>query len=440
MTHILLICFFLNFSIFPKHVPCAHFGSLPFKMTAPSKGKPLFSDKNYYQALQEARRKKKGLFVYFRRNVCGPCDQMEEIIFKEPEVRDFYERYFVCIKMNCDDEFGSSFCGTKRIQQVPAYLFLNPKDESSLYQDAGFFEKNTMIRLAKAGRDFGALMVEMYGKFETESNLPDDFFEDYARFLEYRNERALKMKVMRRYIESRTPAQLATPTGWKFLKELTSSTDDKYFDIFYNNIRLFVEKFGPGEVKEHAVRIFQLDKEKAVLAEDDVLFRRALDLYMKTIAATETNLGEKQRKLIENGYKTEYYLRVKDYPQYARFAVQCVGDLYGNNPRLLYEHALNFALNISEKSYLETALSWAAQSILLSPHYENTAVYAMLLQKTGDNEMAYKMTERALNYSKEEGVFDRFKMAELRELLQTLLDKGSPPQTAPPRSKTSRTP
>lgn len=388
---------------------------------APEIRRPLFTDKNYYQAIQEARKKKKGLFVYFRSNVCGPCDQMEQIIFEEAEVKEFYDKYFVCVKINCDEDFGVSFCGTKRVSSTPAYLFLNPKDESTIYQDAGFFEKNTMIRLAKAGRDFSTLMVEMFGKFETESDLPDDFFEDYVRFLEYRQERSLKMKVIRRYLESRMPAQIAAPLGWKFLKELTSSTDDKYFDLFYDNIKLFVENFGANEVKEFAVRIFTLDKEKAILTEDDILFRRALDLYMKTLSATEPGLSENEKKLVENGYKTEFYLRTKDYPQYAKYATQCVGDFYANNPRLLYEHALNFALHINEKSYLEKAVSWAAQSILLSPHYENTAVYAMLLHKTGENEPALKMTERALALSQEEGVFDRFKIAELQQLLRQLV-------------------
>lgn len=400
--------------------------------------KPLFSDKSYYQALHEARKKKKGLFVYFRRNICGPCDQMERFIFEEPEVKEFYEKHFVCVKVNCDEDFGASFCGTKRISETPAYLFLNPKDESTIYQDAGFFEKNTMIRLAKAGRDFGALMVEMYGKFETENNLPDDFYDDYVRFLEYRQERALKMKVLRRFMESRTSAQIATPVGWKFLKELTSSTDDKYFEIFYNNIKLFIDNFGTSEVKEFAVRIFTLDKEKAILTEDDILFRRALDLYMKTLGLAEPGLSEKEKKQIENGYKTEYYLRVKDFPQYARFASQCVGDLYANNPRLLYEHALNFALHINEKSYLENAVSWAARSILLSPHYENTAVYAMLLHKIGENEMALRMTERALAQAQEEGVFDRFKIVELQQLLKQRLKQAPPSPAAPVRPRQQR--
>jgi thiol-disulfide isomerase/thioredoxin len=400
--------------------------------------KPLFSDKSYYQALHEARKKKKGLFVYFRRNVCGPCDQMERFIFEEPEVKEFYEKYFVCLKVNCDDDFGASFCGTKRISETPAYLFLNPKDESTIYQDAGLFEKNTMIRLAKAGRDFGALMVEMYGKFETENNLPDDFYDDYVRFLEYRQERALKMKVIRRFMESHTPVQIATPVGWKFLKELTSSTDDKYFEVFSNNIKLFVDNFGASEVKEFAVRIFTLDKEKAILTEDDILFRRALDLYMKTLGVTEPGLSDNEKKLIENGYKTEYYLRVKDYPQYGRFASQCVGDLYANNPRLLFEHALNFALHINEKSYLEKAVSWAAQSILLSPHYENIAVYAMLLHKTGENELALKMTERALTQAQEEGVFDRFKISELQQLLKQLVHQSQQPPAAPGRLRQQR--
>lgn len=424
-----LLLFFLGCSAFLKKLTALPGSELK---------KPLFSDKSYYQALHEARKKKKGLFVYFRRNVCGPCDQMERYIFEEPEVKDFYKKYFVSVMVNCDEDFGASFCGTKRIVETPAYLFLNPKDESTIYQDAGLYEKHTMIRLAKAGRDFGALMVEMYGKFETESNLPDDFYDDYVRFLEYRQERALKMKVMRRFMESRTPAQLATPVGWKFIKELTSSTDDKYFDIFYNNIKLFVENFGAADVKEFAVRIFTLDKEKAILTEDDILFRKALDLYMKTLSVTEPSLSEKEKKLIENGYKTEFYLRVKDYPQYARFASQCVGELYANNPRLLYEHALNFALHVNEKAYLEKAVSWAAQSILLSPHYENTAVYAMLLHKTGENEPALKMTERALALSQEEGVFDRFKIAELQQLLKQLVKQSQPSPTAPGRPRQQR--
>lgn len=395
----------------------------------PKSKKPLFSDKTYYSALHEARKKKKGLFVFIRSNVCGPCDEVENIILNEPELKEIYSKFFVCLKVNCDDDFGSSFCKTHKIPSTPAYLFLNPKDESIIYQDAGFFEKNTMMRLAKVGRNFGALMVEMYAQFETENNLPDDFYEDYTRFLEYRGERALKIKVMRRYIENRTPAQLASPVSWRFLKELCNTTDDRYFDIFYSNVRLFVEHFGATEVKEHAVRIFQLDKERAVVADDDVLFRRALDLYMKVLQYTEPDLPEKERKLIENGYKTDYYLRVKDYPQYARYGSQCIGDIYANNPRLLYEHALNFVLHVNDREYLEQAVSWAAQSILLSPHYENIAVYAMLLHKTGDNENALKMTYRALELARQEEVFDKFKVAELQQLLKRIVEprEGTPP-------------
>ena len=84
-----------------------------------------FHGEGYEQALLKAKQENKPVFVDFFATWCGPCKQLEKTVFVDPEVKAYYDRHFVCVRVDVDKE--PKLAQKYRIQSIPALIFLNSK-------------------------------------------------------------------------------------------------------------------------------------------------------------------------------------------------------------------------------------------------------------------------------------------------------------------------
>lgn len=100
-----------------------------------------FLNDSYEQALLKAKQENKPVFVDFFATWCGPCKQLEQTVFVDPAVKDYYDQHFVCVRVDVDKE--PKLAQRYRIQSIPTLIFLNSKGKelrrvTSLVDEARF--------------------------------------------------------------------------------------------------------------------------------------------------------------------------------------------------------------------------------------------------------------------------------------------------------------
>jgi thiol-disulfide isomerase/thioredoxin len=89
----------------------------------------VFFHGTYEEILAKATLEKKNIFVDVYTTWCGPCKKMAADVFPLKEVGDFYNKKFVCIKLDAENEKNHGFFKRYKAQGFPTYFWLSSKGE-----------------------------------------------------------------------------------------------------------------------------------------------------------------------------------------------------------------------------------------------------------------------------------------------------------------------
>jgi len=87
----------------------------------------VFEHSPFAAACARAKAENKLVFIDFYTAWCGPCKHMAETVFKQDNVGQYFNRYFVSCKIDAEKGEGKSLAAKYHIQIYPSYLFLDDK-------------------------------------------------------------------------------------------------------------------------------------------------------------------------------------------------------------------------------------------------------------------------------------------------------------------------
>ena len=76
------------------------------------------------EAVEQAKKENKMVFVDFYTDWCGPCRTMANTVFPQKKVGDYFNANFVCIKLNAEKE-GKDAAKTYNVKAYPTFLVLD---------------------------------------------------------------------------------------------------------------------------------------------------------------------------------------------------------------------------------------------------------------------------------------------------------------------------
>ncbi|MFR3330131.1 MAG: thioredoxin family protein [Odoribacter splanchnicus] len=99
----------------------------------------------YEEVLEKARKEDKQVFVDIYTSWCGPCKMMAKNVFTLKEVGDFYNKKFVCIKLDAEKEKDHGFLKKYNVAAFPTYFWLDA-DGNILDTQSGMTSPEGFIR------------------------------------------------------------------------------------------------------------------------------------------------------------------------------------------------------------------------------------------------------------------------------------------------------
>lgn len=139
-----------------------------------------FESGNFEQALSKAQTENKVLFIDAYAVWCGPCKLMSDKIFVDPEVGEYFNQYFVGLKLDVERGEGPAIKTRYAIEGLPGYLFLD-SEGNIVFRGSGAMTKEKFLELLENARKAAAdpnSVGRMAARYAMEYN-NESFLKEY---------------------------------------------------------------------------------------------------------------------------------------------------------------------------------------------------------------------------------------------------------------------
>lgn len=198
------------------------FCSVFFFSNSTAQGIEFFHGK-WREALVEAEKEDKLIFIDCYTTWCGPCKRMSKKVFTQSKVGDFFNENFINLKLDMDKTDGKSFGREYVVSAYPTLYFINYKGEV-IKQVTGGKQADPLIELGKAamlGYDKSGNYAEAYDNGERDFDLVYNYVNELNKVGKP------SQKIANDYMTSKpdiTEAQKA-----EFLMAAVTASDSKLF-------------------------------------------------------------------------------------------------------------------------------------------------------------------------------------------------------------------
>lgn len=334
---------------------------------------------------------KKLIFIDCYTTWCGPCKWMSANIFTNDTVADFYNRNFLCLKMDMEKGQGKRVAKKYEIMAYPTLLFLDENGEvqerkagasrdvmdyvdlglsamnpyRNLYAHRKSFEQGErdpsflasyLEKLSVAGQPSKAIFDTLYASWGEEDYAIKENFELYSKY-DFS-------------LESRAFQNLLTHYQWY------SDTYGKPVDKYVQNVVLVSHRSALRKKDED--RLKKIDEALAKLP--------------------KSRMGELQWLMESNTLQ-----RVEDPKKYIKHSIKGAKDYSWDNAGLLNSMAWYIYKNSKDEDELKAALEMSERSLELQqlPAFMDTK--ASLLFELGRKDEAIQLQMKAIEKVKKEG-------------------------------------
>lgn len=200
----------------------------------------VFFHGSFEEALKKAKTEKKGIFVDVYTSWCGPCRMMATKVFPLKEVGDYYNKNYVCLKLDAEKEKDHGFFKNYKAGAFPTYFWLNAEGKL-LDTKTGMATSEAFIGYGKKAKD---------SDLGTQLEAGRKRWESGERSLELVNDYVIKMlgkihpeqvkPLLLEYLNGLSEAELQKKENYEIMKGFMRSLEDniacrsllKYADVY----------------------------------------------------------------------------------------------------------------------------------------------------------------------------------------------------------------
>lgn len=351
-----------------------------------------FEDSNFSTILTKAKKENKLIFIDAYASWCGPCKLMVKNVFPQKSVGDYYNSHFVNAKIDMEKGEGIELAKKYNVKAFPTYLFVDGNGEV-VHRTLGYVEENDFIQFAKDAGDPNKRLIALKQKFENGEKDPE-FLKNLAGLTMY-NDAEFAARVLDRYFSEKPEFDR---DDVQMLLSATQSTESPLYKTFVAK-KAEITKILPAE------RYEAFDKNIKV----NTAIRKAYNADTKKwndnsfMAETQKFLTKDEAERILKRAKASRALKDKDIDTYEKTTIELYKDPSASSSEELNSIAWNFFENVTNKTSLAKAVTWAQESVKKNENYANTDTLANLYNKIGDKKNARLWAEKSIEFAKKSG-------------------------------------
>lgn len=176
----------------------------------------VFQQDGWENVLKRAVNERKQVFLDCYTAWCGPCKILEKTVFIQDSVAMFFNRNFVCVKIDMEKE-GKELARKFQIQAFPTLLFIDPETEEVNHRLVGAGDAAWLIeggKKALEGLNSLGVLTKRFAKGERKP----EFMRDYLNALADAGMRVQRDRVMECWFRGLNDEELLTPLCWSCIE------------------------------------------------------------------------------------------------------------------------------------------------------------------------------------------------------------------------------
>lgn len=299
------------------------------------------------EALAEAQKEDKIVFVDSYAKWCGPCKKMAANVFTQDEVGQFFNDNFVNLKLDMEEADGLTFGSQYPVSAYPTLFFLDSQ--------GNILKKVTGGQQADGLINHGKVAIKSYDKTEPLAKLYEEGKRDYDLMVNYVKElnkvNKPSAKIANDYMKSNP--NISNDQKASFLMNAVIESDSKLYDQLMEVRSQAIASSSEEKFTELVMRATMATVEKAVEYDYKELVDEAIVQYEKA------DIGDKKKFNAEA--HLEYYALSGNYNEWKKLSKSYLKKYAKKNPEL-YRNQIN---NLLKSLY----------------HNEDAKVYAVEMYK-----------------------------------------------------------
>lgn len=342
------------------------------------------------QALAEAKKENKLVFVHGFTDWCHYCKYMNDSVYTSKEVAELYNSTFICIKMDMEKE-GKKINDNLKIHTYPAFIFYDGNGEV-VHRAAGRRYKPTFIELANEAVDPRRQMRTFIQKYESETATPSEV-QFYFRMLETSGIDA--QSFIDEYLMKQPDSTFTSPNNWRIIYDIIKDPNMPAVNRILDKRKEFESKYTKDSLNNKIINLHNYYLTQFVQQLDSVGFESA----KKKIRAN-ARLADVSEKIC--AYADINKLKLKS--QYDKYKIQ--GQIFVEKYAMDDPRRINDVCGVLyERFYSDTTLmlkveKWLKHSISLEDIYKGNHLLASVSVILGKKEQALNAANHAVEVGK----------------------------------------
>lgn len=342
---------------------------------------------NIEEACSLAKKENKLLFIDCSTDWCGHCKVMEKTVFTHPEVANFYNEHFICIKVNPDKKEWESIKETYPIHAYPTYLFINDKGQLQHMKVSGTAARDFIKVGEKALSETNMLWYK--NKMEMGDHSLTTTYGYYKSNVYDKG----KEKVVNEILKNSSDDELYSKEAWSLITKGISYRDSIFNNFILKNYSKYYSAVGEKEVvdfieNELSFSVWRWGKKTQQAKAAEKLAVNVHPLAKRSVSAgLVKSFAEDFNKKPNSKNKEALIKSCADYLDYE----------YLNWKKL--QEAARSVLNTFDKhqdyELMNKAILWIDNSIKVKLTQSNLYYKARLLEEIGKNEEAIISAKKA---------------------------------------------
>jgi thiol-disulfide isomerase/thioredoxin len=341
-----------------------------------------FFEGTWQEALDAAARQDKLLFVDAYATWCGPCKRMAKEVFTKKEAGDFFNRYFINVKLDMERGEGLVFREKFPVSAFPTLYFIGA-DGEVVHRVVGAQGLEALLKLGQFALNKADDSGDYAKRFEEGDRDP----ELVLRYVSALNKAGKpSLKVVNTYLA--TQPDLRAETNLRILFEGATEADSRVFDLLLAHRSAVEALYDRSRVESRIEAACTATLMKAIEFNVPDLHRLAVEVMKKQVPARHADFAlDADLQFHRQSGELAAYLKACDNYGGARAKTDPAG--VGQLAlQLIQEHR-------SEKEAVRTATRLAETAAKQAATWEPYLSLAQVHKLAGDRKQALKAAEKA---------------------------------------------
>lgn len=336
----------------------ALFLSVCGQLCAQNEGVNFVEGKTFAEALQMAKESNKLLFVDCYTSWCGPCRMMSTKVFTQKKVGDYFNKEFVCIKVDMEKGEGPELHKRFTVRAYPTFLFIDG-DGNEVNRIVGGSDADRFLKMVQEG--VGAKsMKTMTARYEA-GERSMEFLIDYLDVLEKAYASDKCSQVAQELLDGKTEQLLTNEALYNAFISYTTSPLTPAFQYVTEHKAEFEAKYDKDRLDQMMKMTWTSYPRTFVKRADDgtcTFDNAAMEEYVKEMKRCNVEDCEKI-VLLTDIFAAQ---SMKDWKTFSKDCSKYIKK-YGEDDMMIYNWCLAIQKNCQDESVKKTAVKWMKNRI-----------------------------------------------------------------------------